>query len=129
MVNLIITLLAALAGYVTTVLCVWSGTMTLTASAPQVVVADHRLRPGYKMLHQLLWFFCVLIGAFVTARVGMHTNQKQQEAALSAALLFVLWRNTWEARQRGVASQVLMSILTLAGVAAGFALENRLLHR
>ena len=130
MVNLVIIFLAALAGYLVTVLLVWGGTMVLTGSAPQMVAAaDHRLRPGYKLLQQLLWLVCVLIGAFVAAFAGMHVKQKEQEAALVAALLFVLWRNTWEARQRGITFQVLISILTVAGVAAGFALQNLLVRK
>lgn len=130
MVNLVITFLAALAGYLLVVLLVWAGTMTITASAPQMVAgADHRLRPAYKAAQQGLWLVCVLLGAFVTAWVGMHVNQKEQEIALLAALLFVLWRNTWEARQRGTAAQILISILTVIGVIGGFALENAVIHK
>jgi hypothetical protein len=38
----------------------------------------------------------------------------------------MLWINTWEARQRGIAHQLLMSVVSLLGVAAGFKLKSTL---
>ncbi len=125
MMNFVATLLAALAGYLLILLLVLAGTMTLTASAPQLVAsADHRLRPAYKAAQLLLWTVCVLVGAFATAWLGKRFNQTEQAIALVAVLLLVLWRNTWEARQRGTAFQVLISLFTVAAVVGGFVLQN-----
>ena len=45
------------------------------------------------------------------------------------ALVFVtmLWRNSWEARQRGMAHQILMSLVSIVGVVAGYELAKRIM--
>ena len=98
--------------------------MGIASASPRFVVANYRVRSSYKVTHELMWFFCVLIGGFVTARVGMGMSQWRQELGLSGVLLLMLWRNTWEARQRGTAHQILISLLTVAGVMAGFVLRD-----
>jgi hypothetical protein len=42
---------------------------------------------------------------------------------LAVILILVLWTNTWEMRQRGLANQLLMSVMSIAGVATGFVLR------
>ena len=44
---------------------------------------------------------------------------------LAGTIILVLWTNTWEMRQRGVAYQTLMSFVSIAGVAAGYLLGMR----
>ena len=117
--------LSVLAGYCVTVLCALVGTMGLASAAPRFVIADHRVRGSYKLTHEAMWLLCVVLGGLVTARVGMGMSQWRQEVALAGALLVMLWRNTWEARQRGTAHQILISLLTVAGVLIGFSLRNR----
>ncbi len=119
--------LSVLAGYCMTVVCALIVTMGIASAAPRFVIANHRVRAGYKLTHETMWFFCVLIGGFVTARVGLGMSQWRQEIGLIGVLLLMLWRNTWEARQRGTAHQILISLLTVAGVLAGFAIRNKLL--
>lgn len=126
MINYAITFLATLVGYIVTVACALAGTMALTAAAPRLVLADHRMRAGFKLLYEGLWFISVTLGAFATSRVGMHASRLEQQLVLTGALLFVLWRNTWEARQRGVAHQIFISLVTVAGVMLGFAAEAKL---
>jgi hypothetical protein len=43
-------------------------------------------------------------------------------SVLAAAFVGMLWQNRWEAQQRGLAHQILMSLVALLGVAAGFGL-------
>lgn len=117
--------LSVLVGYCVTVACALIGTMGIASAAPRFVIANHRVRGGYKLVHEALWLLCVVIGGFAAARIGMGLLQWRQELLLTAVLLFMLWRNTWEARQRGTAHQTLISLLTVAGVLAGFSLRNR----
>ena len=118
--------LSVLAGYCMTVVCALIGTMGIASAAPRFVIANHRVRASYKLTHEAMWFCCVLIGGFVTARVGLGMSQWRQELGLIAVLLLMLWRNTWEARQRGTAHQILISLLTVAGVMIGFMVRNKL---
>ena len=118
--------LSVLAGYCVTIACALAGTMSIGLAAPHFVIANHRVRGSYKWAHEGLWLCCVILGGFVTARVGMGMSQWQQEIGLAGALLLMLWRNTWEARQRGIAHQILITLLTVAGVLVGFSVRNRL---
>ncbi len=117
--------LSVLAGYCTSVICALIGTMGIASASPRFVIANHRVRSSYKVTHELMWFGCVLIGGFVTARVGLGMSQWRQELGLISVLLIMLWRNTWEARQRGTAHQILISLLTIAGVMVGFLVRNK----
>ncbi len=118
--------LSVLSGYCMTVACALLGTMGIASAAPGFVVANHRVRGSYKLTHEAMWFFCVIIGGFVTARVGLGMSQWRQEVGLIGVLVLMLWRNTWEARQRGTAHQILISLLTVAGVLVGFSIRNKL---
>ncbi len=118
--------LSVLAGYCVTIASALAGTMGVASAAPRFVIADHRVRGSYKWAHEAMWFCCVMLGGFVTARVGMGLSEWQQELGLTGVLLLMLWRNTWEARQRGLAHQILISLLTVAGVLVGFWVRNRL---
>lgn len=118
--------LAILLGYAVTVTSSLLATMGITAGAPQFAVHDFRVRGSYKFVHELIWFCCALLGGFVASMAGMGVYVWKAEFGLSAFLLLMLWRNTWEARQRGTAHQILISVLTVAGVLGGYALQRRL---
>ena len=117
--------LAVLVGYTVTVSMALVATMGIASGAPQFTVRDHRVRGPYKLLHEVIWFACALTGGFVASMAGMGVYVWKAELGLSAALLLMLWRNTWEARQRGTAHQILISLLTVAGVLSGYALQHR----
>ena len=119
--------LSVLAGYCMTVVCALVGTMGIASAVPRFVIADHRVRSSYKWTHEAMWFCCVVIGGFVTAKLGLGMSEWRQEIGLAGFLLVMLWRNTWEARQRGTAHQILISLLTMAGVWTGFSIRHRLL--
>ena len=118
--------LSVLAGYCMTVACALIGTMGIASAAPGFVLANNRVRGPYKLTHEAMWFFCVIVGGFVTARVGLGMSQWRQEIGLISVLLIMLWRNSWEARQRGLPHQILISCLTVAGVLVGFSIRNKL---
>lgn len=117
---------SVLTGYCVTVLCALLATMSLGSLSSRFVIANHRVRGGYKLAHEMLWLLCVTLGAYTAARVGVGDMPWRQELVLTLLLVGVLWRNTWEARQRGTAHQILITLLTVAGVIAGFSLRNRL---
>lgn len=119
MVQLIVIGLAVLAGYIVSVGFILLSTMAIASAMPRFVIHNHRVRSSYKLLHECMWFLSTLIGAFVAARIGSEVQPIRIEIVLSVALLVILWLNTWEARQRGIAHQILISVLTVAGVWAG----------
>ena len=126
MVELIVVGLAVLAGYIVAVSLILLSTMAIASAAPRFVIANHRVRGSYKLLHECMWFLSTMSGAVVTARIGAEVQPIRLVLVLSGTLLSILWWNTWEARQRGIAHQVLITILTVAGVVAGVSLATHL---
>ena len=113
-------------GYLLVVACSLAATIGIAAAAPHFVARQHHLRPGYKLLHEAMWTVWSIGAGFVAAVVaGPSVLAWVAGIALTALLIFVLWSNTWEARQRGLPHQILISALTLAGVAAGVFLRVR----
>ena len=117
--------IAILLGYTTTVATSLVMTMGIAAGAAKFVVRDYCVRGPYKLLHELLWFLCSVLGGFVASMAGMGITEWKAKLGLSGFLVFMLWRNTWEARQRGTAHQILITVLTVAGVLTGYALQKR----
>jgi hypothetical protein len=117
---------AVLVGYGVAVGCLLLATFALTSTSPRMVLQEHRITNRYKWMQSLIWLGCSAIGGFVTCAVALGTSSLVVEALLGAALISMLWINTWEARQRGIAHQLLMSVVSLLGVAAGFKLKSTL---
>jgi hypothetical protein len=120
--------LALLLGYGFTVASSMVATFGLTSASPGFVAREHRVTAGYKRLQALIWFGCVTLGAFVTGVVAQGTYPLMAGTLLAVALIAVLWLNTWEARQRGMAHQILMSLVTIVGVMAGYRLAGHFLR-
>ena len=118
---------ALLLGYTVTVAGVLAVTFGLTSSSPAFVVSGHHLSSGYKRVHILIWFLCVTAGASVTCVVAQGTQPWFTGCALAAIFIAMLWMNTWEARQRGLGHQILMSVTSVAGVIVGYELAGRFL--
>lgn len=118
---------AALAlGYTATVVLSMVFTFAITMSMPKLVVGpDYLIRNGYKLIHEGSWLLCAGVGGFVTSLVVKTFHPQLTALALMAALIWVLWDNSWEARQRGMAHQVLITGLTVVGVAAGYLLQRQ----
>ena len=116
--------LALVLGYGLTVLCMLAATFGLTSASPAFVAKEHRITDGYKRLQALVWLACVTAGAFVTCAVAQGRYQWIVPSVLAAAFVGMLWHNRWEAQQRGLAHQILMSLVAVLGVAAGFGLAK-----
>ena len=118
--------LAIAVGYGVTVLISLLLTFAVTMALPRFAEADHLIRNGYKLLHESIWLVAAALGGYVTAAVARGIHPMVTELALMAALIWVLWDNSWEARQRGMAHQVLITVCTVVGVAGGYVLQARL---
>ena len=106
-------LVAVLLGYGMAVGCSLVATFGLTSASPEFVAREHRITAGYKRMQSLIWLVCVTAGGFVTCAVAQGTNQWEVGSLLAASLIGMLWLNTWEARQRGMAHQILMSLVSI----------------
>jgi hypothetical protein len=115
-------------GYAVAVGLLMAATFGITSASPAFVAKDYRIRRRYKFVQDAIWLVCITVGAYATALIiGKDHAWLNWIAgpALVAILIGVLWINSWEMRQRGVGHQVLISAMTVAGVAAGFALRLR----
>lgn len=119
--------LAIAVGYGVTVVISLILTFAVTVALPKFVEADYLIRNGYKLVHEGFWLVAAAVGGYVTAAVVKGIHPLVTELALMAALIWVLWDNSWEARQRGMAHQVLITALTVVGVAGGYVLQTRVL--
>jgi hypothetical protein len=113
-------------GYLLTVGLSMAATFAITKSLPDLVARDHLITSRYKFLQGGVWLVCTAVGGYAAALVlGTDHSPWIGSMALMVILMGVLWTNTWEMRQRGVGHQMLMSLATVAGVAAGFFLRLR----
>jgi hypothetical protein len=108
---------ALILGYGLAIGCLLVATFGLTAASPAFVAKGKRITAGYKRLQALVWLLCVTAGA----------HPWVVPVVLAAAFIGILWINTWEARQRGMAHQILMSVVSIVGVGAGYALAEHFL--
>lgn len=113
-------------GYAATVAIAMISTFAVTMALPKFVEEDFLIRNGYKLVHEGFWLVCAVTGGFVAAVVVKGVHPMVTEALLAGALIWVLWENSWEARQRGTAHQVLITTLTVLGVAAGYMLHRQI---
>jgi hypothetical protein len=108
-------------GYLVAVGLSMMATFGITKSAPGFVAKDLRLRTRYKLVQQMLWLVCVTVGASLSAVVSEPVLHPWLVGTLLAVILVAVpWTNTWETRQRGLGQQLLMSLVSVAGVAAGY---------
>jgi uncharacterized membrane protein YfcA len=120
----VLILAAALAfGYLVAVGLSMAATFGIAAASPAFVTRGYRVRRRYKLVQELVWLVCSAAGGYVTAAVTSAVNPWVSGGLLAGALLLVLWTNTWEMRQRGLTNQLLMSVVTVAGVVAGYILR------
>ncbi len=115
------------AGYTVTVVLSMLTTFAITMALPKFVEADYLVRNGYKLVHEALWLLCAFAGGYVTSLVCRGVHTMVTEGLLAASLIWILWDNSWEARQRGIAHQMLISLFTLAGVAGGYMLQRQMI--
>ena len=113
-------------GYCLVVLSSLMATMAIASAARGFVVKDYCLRPLYKLLMALLWAVSAVVAGFVAAAIaGPGVVGWLTGAALAGVLILMLWNNTWEARQRGLPHQILLTFFTCVGVFGGVYLRLR----
>lgn len=120
MITVIFLSIALLFGYATTVILSMATTFAITLTSKNFVVKDFKIRRRYNLVQDLLWLPCVIPGAYVTSWVGSALSQWMTGATLIAVLVGVLWANAWERRQRGIPHQIVMTLMSVAGVVIGF---------
>lgn len=121
MIFTIVTALALLLGYGLTVGCSLVATFGIGSVSRVFVASNHKLTSSYKWLYAVVWLVCAAIGSFgavAAASLGM-ISPWIIGAPLAGVLIGMLWINSWESRQRGIAHQLLISVTTLMGVAMG----------
>lgn len=113
-------------GYCLVVVLSLMATMALASATRAFVVKDFCLRPAYKLTMGLFWTIAAVAAGYVAVAVaGAGAVGWLTGAALAGVLILVLWTNTWEARQRGLPHQILLTFLTCVGVLAGVYLRLR----
>jgi hypothetical protein len=117
--------LALFLGYAVTVGLSMVATFGISAASPRLVAENARIRQKYKFLQDVVWLVCTTAGGYVAALVIGQTRPWLGGIGLVTILVGVLWINAWEMRQRGTEHQIVMSIVTAAGVAAGFLIRLR----
>src|SRR6266702_183887 len=91
-------LVALLLGYALTGACSLVATFGLTSASPRFVASESKITAAYKRVQAGVWLLCVTAGAFVTCAVAQGAHPFAVGALLAAALIAMLWTNTWEAR-------------------------------
>jgi hypothetical protein len=125
MITAVLIVSALILGYVVAVGLLMAATFGISSRAPGFVAKDYRIRNSYKVVHELTWLVCAAAGGYVAATVSGTTQPWISATSLVAVMILVLWTNTWEMRQRGILHQMLISLVSAAGVAAGFMLRLR----
>lgn len=126
MIELVVIGIALGAGYIATVAFWLVAVFGVTSAMPAFVVQDHYLRNSYKIAQEFIWLLAAALGGYVTASVSGAAHALLMGAALAGMLIYVLWFNRWEMRQRGMAHQLVISLISPAGVAAGYFLRARM---
>jgi hypothetical protein len=114
---------AVLAGYLVAVVLSLVVTLGIGSAFPASVVENHRVRNGYKLLQDGIWLVCTTAAGYVAALVAYGEPPLLVGGLLAGILVGVLWANSWESRQRGMAHQILISVASVAGVTIGFLLK------
>jgi hypothetical protein len=123
MLSIIWILGALLAGYLVAVVLSLVATLGIGSAIPGFVVENYRVRNGYKLLQDGIWLVCSAAAGYVTALVADGEPPLLVGGLLAVGLVSVLWANSWESRQRGMAHQILISVASVAGVTIGFLLK------
>ena len=118
---------ALLLGYLLTVGLSLVATFGLTSASPEFAVQNYKVTAKYKRVQALVWLLCVTAGAVVTSAVAQGAHPILLGTVMAATFIGMLWWNTWEARQRGMAHQILMSLVSIVGIVLGYGLAGRFL--
>jgi hypothetical protein len=117
--------LALFLGYAVTLGLSMAATFGISKASPSFVAENYRIRRRYKFIQDMVWLLCTTAGGYVAALVIGQTRPWLGGIGLVTILVGVLWINAWEMRQRGTDHQIVLSVVTAAGVAAGFLIRLR----
>jgi hypothetical protein len=123
MLSFIWIVIGLVAGYLVAVVLSLLATLGIGSAFPRFVMEDNRVRSGYKLLQDGIWLACTAAAGYVTALIATGWDPLLVGCLLAAILIGVLWANSWESRQRGMAHQILMSVATVVGITIGFLLK------
>jgi hypothetical protein len=117
--------LALFLGYLVAVGLSMAVTFGITAASPDFVSKNNRIRTRYKYAQDAVWLVCATAGGYVASLINGRSHMWVVGGGLVTILVAVLWMNVWEMRQRGLGHQISLSLVSAAGVAAGFFLRLR----
>ncbi len=119
---LILTMVISLAsGYVLTVLSYFLLSFALTSTAPHFVSSSGHFRSGYLLANCTVWIACTALGGYATAAVSASLFPWLTVSLLGITFAILTWLHPIEAHRQLVGlSRLLMSVLSLFGVALGF---------
>ncbi|HEY8997068.1 MAG TPA: hypothetical protein VIM60_04185 [Edaphobacter sp.] len=106
------------------------GTVGLTTygvavMSPSLAVSNRRLTLFYNFFQDIVWLAASIVGGFVVTTGAAEASPRMAAAILGLILLFVVWRNMSEARERGMIHMLLTSIFIVAGIYEGYSLHLR----
>jgi hypothetical protein len=115
--------LALLLGYVVAIGLSMAATFGMAAVSSSFVSKNNRITTQYKYVQAAVWLLCATAAGYVASLVNGLSYRWIVGPGLVAILVGVLWLNAWEMRQRGLGHQLVMTVLSVAGVAIGFAIH------
>jgi hypothetical protein len=110
-------------GYVVAVGLSMAATFGMSAASSSFVSKDNRITTKYKYAQDAVWLVCATAAGYVAALVNGASYRWVVGPGLVMILVGVLWLNAWEMRQRGLGHQLVMTVISAAGVAIGFLLH------
>ena len=114
-------------GYLLVIGLVGLTTYGIAVMTPSLAVRNRRVTLFFNFLQDIIWLGASILGGFVVATGAAEASPRMAVAVLALFLLFVVWRNMSEARERGLIHMLLTSILIIAGIYEGYSLHLRYL--
>ena len=115
--------LALCLGYVVAVGLSMAAAFGMAAVSSKFVSKNNRITTQYKYAQDTVWLVCATSAGYVASLVNGLSYRWIVGPGLVAILVGILWLNAWEMRQRGLGHQLIMTGLSVAGVAIGFAIH------
>ncbi|MDE1177864.1 MAG: hypothetical protein PW789_14895 [Edaphobacter sp.] len=116
-------LVSFLMGYIVVVSLIAFSNFVIPTYLRTFAVRNNQLSTGYKLLQDLLWLVCSLIGGYIVVAGSIEARPRITAILLAVALLIVMWRNMSEVRQRGLFHMMLSSLGIIIGVAGAYLLQ------
>lgn len=112
-------------GYLLVVGLVGLTTYGIAVMQPGLAVRNRRVTLLFNLLQCIIWLIASTLGGFIVATGTAEASPRVAVGALALILLFVVWRNMNEARERGMILMLLTSIFIVAGICEGYSLHLR----